>query len=139
MRGILLLRTWNTPPAPEGAQPDTTFSLLSFSGFLSSLSLPPERDRRKGALDFYSRPPKHDKFIQLLKRRIIAMSARLLPYTHRRRSFNSTRAALGEGKVTRRETVAGGERKEEETQACFNENLQSSGTDGMRRASVTMG
>ena len=35
--GTLLLRTWNTPPAPEGAQPDTTFSLLSFSGFLSSL------------------------------------------------------------------------------------------------------
>ena len=37
--GTLLVRTWNTPPAPEGAQPDTTFSLpvLSFSGFLSSL------------------------------------------------------------------------------------------------------
>jgi hypothetical protein len=36
--GTLLLRTWNTPLAPEGAQPDTTFSLLSFSGFLSSLT-----------------------------------------------------------------------------------------------------
>ena len=35
--GTLLVRTWNTPPAPEGAQPDTMFSLLSFSGFLSSL------------------------------------------------------------------------------------------------------
>ena len=31
------MRTWNTPPPPEGAQPDTTFSLLSFSGFPSSL------------------------------------------------------------------------------------------------------
>ena len=35
--GTLLLRTWNTPQTPEGAQPDTTFSLLSFPGFLSSL------------------------------------------------------------------------------------------------------
>ena len=35
--GTLLLRTWNTPPAREGAQPDTTFTLLSFSGFLSLL------------------------------------------------------------------------------------------------------
>ena len=30
--GTLLLRTWNTPPAREGAQPDTTFTLLFFSG-----------------------------------------------------------------------------------------------------------